>query len=101
MSRAARYARRKHAHALAQFGVIPTRLARAPRAQVDFGNVVSAISAAMAVGMPQADGSMRAEPRMSQEEAADCVHAMAALPLTANVQQMTVLATKMPFVGRG
>ena len=69
--------------------------------QVDFGNVVSAISAQMATGMPQADGSIRPEPRMSQEDAADSVHSMAALPLSANVLQMTVMASHMPFVGRG
>ena len=69
--------------------------------QIDFGNVVSAISAGMAVGMPQADGSTRLEPRMSQDEAAEAVHAMARLPLSANVLKMTVMATQMPFVGRG
>lgn len=69
--------------------------------QIDYGNVVSAISAGMAVGMPQADGSIRPESRMSQEDAADAVHYMAALPLSANVLQMTVMATDMPFVGRG
>jgi len=69
--------------------------------QIDYGNVVSAISAGMAVGMPQADGSVRPEPRMSQNEAADAVHYMAALPLSANVLQMTVMATNMPLVGRG
>ena len=69
--------------------------------QIDYGNVVSAISAGMAVGMPQADGSVRPEPRMSQEDAADAVHYMASLPLSANVLQMTVMATKMPLVGRG
>ena len=57
--------------------------------------------AGMAVGMPQADGSVRPEPRMSQEDAANAVHYMASLPLSANVLQMTVMATNMPFVGRG
>ena len=69
--------------------------------QIDFGNVVSAISAGMAVGMPQADGSVRPEPRMTTEEAADAVHAMARLPLSSNVLKMTVMATQMPLVGRG
>ena len=69
--------------------------------QIDYGNVVSAISAGMAVGMPQADGSIKPEPRMSQSEAADAVHYMASLPLSANVLSMTVMATAMPFVGRG
>jgi len=69
--------------------------------QIDYGNVVSAISAGMAVGMPQADGSVRPEPRMSQEDAANAVHYMASLPLSSNVLQMTVMATAMPLVGRG
>ena len=69
--------------------------------QIDYGNVVSAISAGMAVGMPPPDGSVRPEPRMSQTDAANAVHYMASLPLTANVLQMTVMATNMPFVGRG
>ena len=69
--------------------------------QIDYGNVVSAISAGMAVGMPQADGSVRPEPRMSQKDAADAVHYMAQLPLSANVLQMTVMATNMPLIGRG
>ena len=69
--------------------------------QIDYGNVVSAISAQMAVGMPQADGSIKPEPRMSQGDAANAVHYMASLPLSANVLQMTVMATNMPLVGRG
>lgn len=69
--------------------------------QIDYGNVVSAMAAGMSVGMPQADGSTRPEPRMSQADAADAVHYMCALPLSANVLQMTVMATAMPFVGRG
>ena len=69
--------------------------------QIDYGNVVSAISAGMAVGMPQPDGSVRPEPRMDQRNAANAVHYMASLPLGANVLQMTVMATNMPFVGRG
>ena len=69
--------------------------------QIDYGNVVSAISAGMAVGMPQPDGSVRPEPRMDQRNAANAVHYMASLPLGANVLQMTVMATSMPFVGRG
>ena len=68
--------------------------------QIDYGNVVSAISAGMAVGMPQADGSVRPEPRMSQSDAADAVHYMCALPLSANVLQMTVMATAMPLTAR-
>ena len=59
------------------------------------------MSASMEVGMPQADGSTRPEPRMDVADAARAVHYMASLPLTANVLQMTVMATGMPFVGRG
>lgn len=69
--------------------------------QIDYGNVVSAISSGMATGMPQADGSLKPEPRMEAADAANAVHTMAALPLTANVLQMTVMATNMPLVGRG
>ena len=69
--------------------------------QIDFGNVVSAISDGMATGMPQADGSVRPEARMEASDAADAVFYMASLPLSANVLQMTVMASKMPLVGRG
>ena len=69
--------------------------------QIDYGNVVSDLSASMAVGMPQADGSVRPEPRMTQDDAARAVHYMCSLPLSANVLQMTVMASGMPFVGRG
>ena len=55
----------------------------------------------MANGVPQADGSMRVEPRMDVEHVARSVLHMAALPLESNVLFMTVMATKMPFVGRG
>jgi hypothetical protein len=52
-------------------------------------------------GLPQADGSIRPEPRMDLNEAARAVAYMASLPLDANVLFMTVMATAMPFVGRG
>ena len=55
----------------------------------------------MATGMPQADGSVRPEARMEASDAADAVFYMASLPLSANVLQMTVMASKMPLVGRG
>jgi hypothetical protein len=55
----------------------------------------------MATGMPQADGSVRTEARMDVQHAANAVVQMASLPLEANVMFMTVMATKMPFVGRG
>ena len=55
----------------------------------------------MSEGVPQADGSLRREPRMPVSEVARAVVYMASLPLDANVATMTVLATKMPFIGRG
>ena len=55
----------------------------------------------MAKGVPQANGSVAAEPMMDVEDVAKAVLYMAGLPLSANVQFMTVMATKMPFIGRG
>jgi NAD(P)-dependent dehydrogenase (short-subunit alcohol dehydrogenase family) len=71
--------------------------------QIDFGNVVSEMSQAM-VGGPgalQASGERLQEPTMTLEDAAETVWTMANLPLSANVLTMTVMATKMPYVGRG
>lgn len=69
--------------------------------QIDIGNAATDMTTAMAAGMPQADGSVRAEARMHVRHVADAVVQMAALPLEANVLFMTVMATGMPFVGRG
>jgi NAD(P)-dependent dehydrogenase (short-subunit alcohol dehydrogenase family) len=69
--------------------------------QIDFGNVVSDLTKNMSTGMPQANGSMMPEPTFLVEDAANTVHAMAALPLSANILNMTVMASNMPFVGRG
>jgi len=69
--------------------------------QIDIGNAASEMTARMATGVPQADGSTRPEPRMDLAHVASAVLYMASLPLDANVQFMTVMATKMPFVGRG
>ncbi len=69
--------------------------------QIDIGNVASDMTAKMAVGVPQADGSVRPEPRMDISAVVETFMAMARLPLTANVLFTTVMATKMPFVGRG
>src|SRR3954453_6888824 len=69
--------------------------------QIDIGNAATDMTERMAAGMPQADGSVRPEPRMDVEDVARAVVYMAGLPLDANVATMTVLATKMPFVGRG
>jgi len=69
--------------------------------QIDIGNVASDMTERMAAGVPQADGSIRPEPRMDLAAVTDTFMAMARLPLTANVLFMTVMATRMPFVGRG
>jgi len=69
--------------------------------QIDIGNAHTSMVAPMAAGVPQADGSMRAEATMDVRHVADAVLHMARLPLEANVLFMTVMATKMPFVGRG
>jgi hypothetical protein len=55
----------------------------------------------MAVGVPQANGALQAEPRMAVQHVAEAILFMARLPLDANVLFMTVMATEMPFVGRG
>jgi len=69
--------------------------------QIDIGNAASDMTARMTTGVPQANGTMMVEPRMDLKHVADAVVHMASLPLEANVQFMTVMATKMPFVGRG
>jgi NAD(P)-dependent dehydrogenase (short-subunit alcohol dehydrogenase family) len=69
--------------------------------QIDIGNAATDMTRAMAKGVPQPDGSMRVEPTMDVQAVADAVAYMAGLPLSANVQFMTVMATQMPFVGRG
>ena len=69
--------------------------------QIDIGNAVTPMTERMTKGVPQADGSIREEPRMAVEHVASSVVHMASLPLDANVQFMTVMASKMPFVGRG
>ena len=69
--------------------------------QIDIGNAATEMTSAMAKGVPQADGSFAPEPLMDVKAVADAVVMMAGLPLDANVQFMTVMATKMPFVGRG
>ena len=69
--------------------------------QIDIGNAATEMTAAMERGVPQADGSVAAEATMSAAHVADAVLYMAGLPLDANVLFMTVMATKMPYVGRG
>jgi NAD(P)-dependent dehydrogenase (short-subunit alcohol dehydrogenase family) len=69
--------------------------------QVDIGNAVTELSANLGRGALQADGSVRPEPLMDVVHAADAVLYMASLPLDANVEFLTVMATNMPFIGRG
>jgi NAD(P)-dependent dehydrogenase (short-subunit alcohol dehydrogenase family) len=69
--------------------------------QIDIGNAGTDMTEAMKRGVPQADGSIAPEPIMDVQHVADAVLYMANLPLDANVQFMTVMATKMPFIGRG
>ncbi|WP_028467065.1 SDR family oxidoreductase [Nisaea denitrificans] len=71
--------------------------------QIDIGNAVTPMTERMVKGegVPQADGSMMIEPRMDVEHVASSAVHIARMPLDANVQFMTVMATKMPFVGRG
>jgi len=69
--------------------------------QIDIGNAVTEMSERMKDGVPQANGTIMVEPRMAVEHVAQAVLYMANLPLDANVQFMTVMATTMPLVGRG
>jgi NAD(P)-dependent dehydrogenase (short-subunit alcohol dehydrogenase family) len=69
--------------------------------QIDIGNAATDMTERMTRGVPQANGEMMVEPRMDVEHVANAIVHMAALPLESNVQFMTIMATKMPFVGRG
>ena len=69
--------------------------------QIDIGNAATDMAARMATGVPQANGEIAIEPLMDVAHVASAVVYMASLPIIANVQFMTVMATKMPFVGRG
>ena len=69
--------------------------------QIDIGNAATDMTAKMKKGVPQSDHSIQIEPTMSVENVASAVLYMASLPLDANVLTMTVMSTKMPFVGRG
>lgn len=69
--------------------------------QIDIGNAATEMTARMASGVPQADGSMAVEPTMDVQNVARTIVYMANLPLDANIQFVTVMATKMPLVGRG
>ena len=69
--------------------------------QIDIGNAATDLTEPMAAGILQPDGSVRPEPRMDVADVGRAVRYMASLPLDANVATMTVMATKMPYVGRG
>ncbi|MBU9611981.1 SDR family oxidoreductase [Burkholderia multivorans] len=69
--------------------------------QIDIGNAATALTERMTQGVPQADGSMAPEPRMDVAHVANAVVQMASLPLDANILNMTIMASAMPFVGRG
>ena len=69
--------------------------------QIDIGNAATALTERMKEGVPQANGTVAAEPRIDVEHVASAVLMMARLPLDANIQFMTIMATKMPYIGRG
>ena len=69
--------------------------------QIDIGNALTEMTRRMQTGVPQANGTVMVEPNMDVDDIADAVDYMASLPLDANVQFMTVMATRMPLVGRG
>ena len=74
---------------------------RFPRIVGDIGNAASAMTARMTAGVPQADGSIAPEPTMDVAHVARQVVQMAELPLDVNVQFITIMATTMPYIGRG
>ena len=69
--------------------------------QIDIGNALTDLTARMAEGVPQPDGTSRPEPTMDVQHVADAIVQMTEFPLETNVQFMTIMATKMPFIGRG
>ncbi len=69
--------------------------------QIDIGNAATEMTERMTAGVPQANGTTMVEPRMDVRHVADTVVHMASLPLEANIQFVTVMATQMPFIGRG
>jgi NAD(P)-dependent dehydrogenase (short-subunit alcohol dehydrogenase family) len=69
--------------------------------QIDIGNAATEMTARMAKGVPQANGEIKVEPLLDIDHVARAVVQMAGLPLDANIQFMTIMATKMPFIGRG
>jgi NAD(P)-dependent dehydrogenase (short-subunit alcohol dehydrogenase family) len=98
----AAYTASKHAiTGLTRSSALDGRRHRIACGQIDVGNAATEMAAAMRDGVEQADGSVRPEPVMDPDEVARAVVYMASLPLDANVLFLTVMATGMPFVGRG
>jgi NAD(P)-dependent dehydrogenase (short-subunit alcohol dehydrogenase family) len=96
------YAATKHAiSGLTKAASIDGRAFNIAVGQIDIGNVTSNMTAQMTQGVPQPDGSLKAEPCMDMSAVVETFMAMARLPLNANVLFTTVMATGMPFVGRG
>ncbi len=96
------YTSTKHAvSGLTRSGALDGRKYDIAVGQIDIGNAATEMTERMANGVIQPDGSMRVEPRMDVDHVAQSVLHMAGLPLESNVLFMTVMATKMPFVGRG
>lgn len=96
------YTATKHAvSGLTRAGALDGRPFNIAVGQIDIGNVASDMTLKMAAGVPQADGSIKAEARMDMSCVVDTFMAMARLPLSANVLFTTVMATQMPYVGRG
>jgi NAD(P)-dependent dehydrogenase (short-subunit alcohol dehydrogenase family) len=69
--------------------------------QIDIGNALTEMAQKMTRGVPQADGRIAVEPTIDVREVGDAIVHMASLPLSSNILSMTLMATKMPFVGRG
>ena len=69
--------------------------------QIDIGNAATEMAARMVKGVPQANGEIAVEPLMDVQHVGDAILHIANLPLATNVQFLTIMATKMPFVGRG
>ena len=100
--RAAAYTTTKHAlTGLTKAISLDGRPHRIACGQIDIGNAATDMTSAMATGALQADGTVAAEPTMDARHVADAVLYMAGLPLETNVQFLTVMATAMPFIGRG
>jgi NAD(P)-dependent dehydrogenase (short-subunit alcohol dehydrogenase family) len=100
--RSVAYTATKHAvTGLTKSGSLDGRVYDIAVGQIDIGNAATEMTQRMSAGVPQADGTLAPEPTMDVQAVADAVVFMAGLPLDANVQFMTVMATKMPFIGRG